>query len=210
MKGSTRVKMEFRNPRYTDRELKENLLELVRYAKYAGINLENLRKSILNAQIEYGREGPDMLHGGKLILEIDQKTTNLINQIVQMYPMFSSWDIKIFKRKAKSVGKVTKTKKEKTMAATKKTAKKKAAKKKPAAKKTAKKKTAKKVVKKAAKKTAKKTTAKKKAAKKKPAAKKKAAKKKPAAKKKAAKKKPAAKKKAAKKKTAKKKAAKKK
>ena len=164
MKGSIRVRLEFRNSRYPDRELREHLFELIHYSRYAGINLESFRQAISRAVLETGREGMGMRHGGKLILETDQKTADLINQLVQMYPVFTTWDIKTFRVKPASGE--TKTKKEKMMAATKKktskkpAAKKKAAKKKPAAKK-------------------------KTVAKKKPAAKKKAAaKKKPAAKKK--------------------------
>ncbi|MGK7344827.1 MAG: hypothetical protein ACNS63_03345 [Candidatus Nitrospinota bacterium M3_3B_026] len=197
MKGSNRVRIECRNPRYADRELKEHLLELVHYSRYAGIEPAGLRQAISGADLEFGRQGPDLRHGGKLILEADQKTANLIGQLVQMYPVFTMWDIKVFKERVKPArGKTKAKKKEKKMAATKKSAaKKKTAKKKPAKKKVAKKKPA-----------AKKKTVKKKAAKK-SVAKKKTAKK--VTKKKAAKKK-TAKKKTAKKKTAKKKTAKRK
>ena len=196
MRGSTRVKLELRNPRYPDRELKERLSELILYARYAGLDLGDFHLSITDAAIKPGQEGPEMRYGGRVVLTTNQKTSALINQIVKMYPVFSTWDIKeISAKKTSKAGRKTTTTKESTMAT-----KKKAAKKKPAKKKAAKKKPAKKKV-------VKKKAAKKKAAKKKPA-KKKAAKKKPA-KKKAAKKKPA-KKKAAKKKPAKKKAAKKK
>ncbi len=204
MRGTERVRLEFRNPRYPDRELEEHLLELILYSRYAGINLEGLHKAVSKAVLVSGQEGPELKHGGGLVLETDFKTSNLINQLVQMYPVFSTWDIKVSKvRKSPTKGKTST--KEITMAAKKKAAKKKPAKKKAATKKAATKKPAKKKA--ATKKAAKKKPAKKKAATKK-AAKKKPAKKK-AATKKAATKKPA-KKKAAKKKPAKKKAAKKK
>ncbi len=208
MKSGQRVRLELANPRYPDREIRERVSELISYARYAGIDLSALRKAIDTAKLEPGAIGLDMRFGGRLVLEVDQKTADLVHQVVQMYPVFTSWDIKTTVAKSGKAGKPsTKKKKETSMATAKKAAakkkpaaKKKAVAKKPAAKKkaAAKKPAAKKkaVAKKAA---AKKPAAKKKAAAKKPAAKKKAAAKKPAAKKKAAAKKPAAKKKAAKK-----------
>ncbi|VAX22090.1 hypothetical protein MNBD_NITROSPINAE02-695 [hydrothermal vent metagenome] len=197
MRGSSRIKLEIKNPRYSDRELKEHLSELIHYSKYAGIDIDTFRNAISKAALVPGDEGLDVRYGGKLILETNVKTANLINQLAQMYPVFSTWEIKMSKARTAKVKGKTETakqgKKEKTMAkkkAKKKVVKKKAAKKKVAKKKPAKKKAAKKKV--AKKKPAKKKAAKKKVAKKKPAKKK-------AAKKKVAKKKPA-KKKAAKKK----------
>ena len=51
MKGSTSVKLELKNPRYQDRELKEHLSELILYSKYAGISLEGFHESITNAKL---------------------------------------------------------------------------------------------------------------------------------------------------------------
>ncbi len=215
MRKSTRVRVEFKNPRYADVELQERLSELVTYSRYAGMNLTSFAKAISDSTIVTGQEGPDMRYGGKITVNTDYKTVTKINQLVEIYPVFASWDIKVTEiNKVKPTRQATNKKKENKMAVKKSGAKKKkpaakkkkaAAKKKPAAKKkkaAAKKKPAAKKKKAAAKK---KPAAKKKkaAAKKKPAAKKKkaAAKKKPAVKKKkaAAKKKPAAKKKRAKK-----------
>jgi len=181
LRQSTKVKLELRNSRYADRDLKERLTELVHYSKYAGITLEHFHKAIAGAILASGSEGLEIRQGGKLILETNYKTATSIAKLVEMYPVFSSWDVKFseVKRRIKPKRQAKNNQKEIKMAAKKK-AKKKPAKKKKAAKK--------------------KPAKKKKAAKKKPAKKKKAAKKKPAKKKKAAKKKPAKKKKAAKKK----------
>ena len=150
MKGSTSVKLELRNPRFQDRELKEHLSELILYSKYAGINLEGFHESITKARLEPGQDGLDMRSGGKLALETSYKTATSINQLVQMYPVFSTWDIKISEVRKSSVA--TKNRKKEKVMATKKPAKK-AAKKaaaKPAKKAAAK--PAKKAAKKAAKK----------------------------------------------------------
>lgn len=161
------MKLELRNPRFPDRELRENLSELILYSRYAGINIETFRNAIAKSSLIAGNEGLEMRYGGRLVLETDFKTANLISQLVQMYPVFSTWEIKMSKaKKASSVEKAKikmKKKKEKTMAAKKK------AKKKPAKKKAAKKKAKKKAAKK---KPAKKKAAKSKPAKKKPAKKK--------------------------------------
>jgi len=179
LRQSTKVKLELRNSRYADRDLKERLTELVHYSKYAGITLEHFHKAIAGSILAAGSEGLGTGQGGKLILETNYKTATSIARLVEMYPVFSSWDIKFteVKRRIKPKRQATNNQKEIKMAAKKK-AKKKPAKKKKAAKK-------------------KKPAKKKKAAKKKkPAKKKKAAKKKkPAKKKKAAKKKKPAKKK---------------
>ncbi len=188
------MQLELKNSRFPDRELKENLLEIIRYSRYAGLNVEKFRKAISVAVLKPGPEGPGLRHGGRLILETDNETSNLINQLVRMYPVFSTWDINVTKPR-KSSSTVKTSTKENQMAAKKKVAKKKVAKKKVVKKKVATKKVAKKKVVK--KKVAKKKVAKKKVAKKKVAKKK-------VAKKKVAKKK-VAKKKVAKKKTAKKK-----
>ena len=154
MKGSTSVRLELKNPRYQDRELKEHLSELILYSKYAGINLEGFHESITNARLEPGQEGLDMRFGGKLVLETSHKMATLINQLVQMYPVFSTWDIKVSEVRKSSVA--TKNRKKEKVMATKKPAKKAAAK--PAKKAAAKpaKKAAAKPAKKAAKKAAKK------------------------------------------------------
>lgn len=172
MRQSTKVKLELRNSRYADRDLKERLSELVHYSKYAGITLEHFHKALAGAALESGSQGLEIRQGGKLILETNYKTAMSIAKLVEMYPVFSSWDIKFSEviRRTKPKRQAKNNQKEIKMAAKKKKAKKKPAKKKVAKKKAAKKK-----------------PAKKKTAKKKPAKKKKAAKKKPA-KKKAAKK----------------------
>lgn len=141
MKRSASVRLELKNPRYQDRELKEHLSELILYSKYAGISLEGLHGSIANAKLEPGQEGLDMRFGGKLVLETSHKMAALINQLVQMYPVFSTWDIKVSEVR-KSSSTTTKNRKKEKVMATKKPAKKKAAK--PAKKKAAKKKAAKK------------------------------------------------------------------
>ncbi|MBF0170354.1 MAG: hypothetical protein HQK87_04585 [Nitrospinae bacterium] len=158
--------MELANPRYPDRELRERVSELISYARYAGIDLGALRKAIDTAKLDPGNIGLDMRFGGRLILEVDQKTADLVHQVVQMYPVFTSWDIKTTVAKSGNAGKPSTKKKKETLMAT----AKKAAAKKPAAKKAAAKKPA-------AKKAAVKKPAAKKAAAKKPAAKKAAAKK---------------------------------
>jgi hypothetical protein len=146
LKSSTRVRLELKNSRYQDRELKEHLSELILYSKYAGISLEGLHESITNARLEPGQDGLDMRFGGKLVLETSSKMAALINQLVQMYPVFSTWDIKVSEVRKSSA---TKNRKKEKVMATKKPAKKpakKAAKKAAAkpAKKAAKKKAAKK------------------------------------------------------------------
>lgn len=156
MKGSTSVRLELRNSRYLDRELKEHLSELILYSKYAGINLEGFHESIANARLDPGQEGLDMRSGGRLTLETTYKTATLINQLVQMYPVFSTWDIKISEVRKSSVA--TKNRKKENVMATKKPAKKAAAK---PAKKAAAKPAAKKVAAKPAKKAAKKAAKKK-------------------------------------------------
>ncbi len=159
MRQSTKVKLELRNSRYADRDLKERLTELVHYSKYAGITLEHFHKAIAGATLASGSEGLEIRQGGKLILETNYKTATSIAKLVEMYPVFSSWEVEFseVKRRIKPKRQAKNNQKEIEMAAKKK------AKKKPAKKK--------------------------KAATKKPAKKKKAAKKKPAKKKKAAKKK---------------------
>ena len=142
MKGSTSVKLELRNPRYQDRELKEHLSELILYSKYAGINLEGFHESITKARLEPGQDGMEMRSGGKLVLETSYKTATSINQLVQMYPVFSTWDIKISEVRKSSVA--TKNRKKEKVMATKKPAKKAAKKAAKPAKKAAKKKAAKK------------------------------------------------------------------
>lgn len=149
MKGSTRVRLELKNPRYQDRELKEHLSELILYSKYAGISLEGLHESITHAKLVAGQEGVDMHSGGKITLETTYKIATLINQLVQMYPVFSTWDIKVSELRKSSVA--TKNRKKENVMATKKPAKKTAKKAAPAkkaaakpAKKAAKKKAAKK------------------------------------------------------------------
>ena len=155
MKGSTSVRLELKNPRYLDRELKEHLSELILYSKYAGINLEGFHESIATARLEPGQEGVDMHSGGRLILATTYKLATLINQLVQMYPVFSTWDIKVSEVRKSSVA--TKNRKKEKVMATKKPAKKAAAK--PAKKAAAK--PAKKAAAKPAKKAAKKKAAKK-------------------------------------------------
>jgi len=170
LKKAKPVKVELKNSRYSDWELKEQLSELVHYSRYAGINLGDFNKAISEASLVHGQQGLETYYGGKLVLEIDFKTASLVGQLIEMYPVFSTWDIKILEAKKSKSKKAANKKKEKNMAAKKKTAKKKPAKKKPAKKKAAKKAVAKK--KPAKKKAAKKKPAKKKAAKKKTAKKK--------------------------------------
>jgi hypothetical protein len=122
LKGSTSVRLELRNSRYLDRELKEHLSELILYSKYAGINLEGFHESIANAKLDPGQEGLDMRSGGRLTLETTYKTATLINQLVQMYPVFSTWDIKISEARKSSVA--TKNRKKENVMPTKKPAKK--------------------------------------------------------------------------------------
>lgn len=200
LKNGRKVKLEIRNTRYPDRELKERISEIILYAQYAGLDLNPLRSSIAEGKLEEGHQGPDMSFGGRLLITIDETLAELIDSVVEMYPVFTSWSIKSSKvarvQRARPAKRNNRTE-EVTMdlekqqgAAPKKAAKKKAAKKKVAKKKVAKKKVAKKKV--AKKKVAKKKVTKKKVAKKK-VAKKKVAKKK-VAKKKVAKKKVAKKK----------------
>ncbi|MBI4666772.1 MAG: hypothetical protein HY751_10235 [Nitrospinae bacterium] len=145
MKGSAPVKVEMKNSRYPDRELKEHLSELILYSKYAGIDLGNFHQVISDAQVQSMQEGPEMRYGGRIVLQTNYKTASLVNQLVQMYPVFSTWDIKVMEIKGVPVKKDKQ--KEKVMAAAKKSAAKK-----PAKKAAAKKPAAKKVAKKAAKK----------------------------------------------------------
>ena len=168
-------KLELKNPRYADRDLKEHLSEFILYAKYAGIDLREFHTAIAGAMLDPGNEGPEMGYGGKLVLETDSKTADKITRLIEMYPVFSAWDIRFLEVKKSKPSKKSKPLEEKKMAvkktATKKPAAKKAAAKKPAAKKAAAKKPA-------AKKAAAKKPAAKKAPAKNPAAKKPAAKKK--------------------------------
>ncbi|MBI5814258.1 MAG: hypothetical protein HZB29_01455 [Nitrospinae bacterium] len=143
MKASAHIKLEMRNPRYPDRELREHLSELIHYSRYAGIDLGNFNQIISRAVLVDGEEGPDLRYGGKLVLETTQKTVNLVNRLVQMYPVFSTWEIKVSQPKKSSARSKTINMKEKRGMATKKKAAKKATAKKPA-KKAAKKKAAKK------------------------------------------------------------------
>ena len=133
-----RVKIEFRNARYADRDLRERISELVHYARYAGLNLDHFHKVISSAALVHGHGGFEMGYGGKLAAETDTRTLNLIRQIVEMYPVFATWDIKSVElKKKKLVKKKAEKPKEKKMAAKKKAAKK--ASKKSAAKKSKKK-----------------------------------------------------------------------
>ena len=185
IKKSGRVKVEFKNSRYADSSLKERLTELQLYSKYAGIDLSSFRKSLSTAKVLPGNQGVEQHSGGKIVVELDAKTAIQVLKLVDGYPVFSTWDIKVSElNDSKAKSKVINKKKETRMAVKKKKA---AAKKKKAAPKKKKKAAAKK--KKAAPKKKKAAAKKKKAApkkKKKAAAKKKKAapKKKAAAKKK--------------------------
>jgi hypothetical protein len=162
LRGSAKVHLELQNPRFPDREIKERLSEMILYARYAGIDLADLHRAIAQSTLTYGNEGPDLRYGGRLSLTTNHKTVLLIEQLVKMYPVFATWEIKEQTVLKSSVsGKQTTKLKETEMSTTDKTAKKKAPAKKAAAKKPAAKKSA-----------AKKSAAKKPAAKK-PAAKKK-------------------------------------
>lgn len=125
-----RVKLEFRNARYADRDLRERISELVHYARYAGLNLDHFHKVISSAALVHGHGGFEMGYGGKLAAETDTRTLNLIRQIVEMYPVFATWDIKSSELKKKQLIKKKANKpKEKKMAVKKKKTAKKAAKK---------------------------------------------------------------------------------
>lgn len=140
MKGSTHVRLELRNLRYPDRELKEHLSEFIHYSRYSGIELGNFNQVISKAVLIGGEEGPDLRYGGALVIETSQKTANLLAKLVQMYPVFSTWDIRVSQPKKSSAKSKSINKKEKKVMATKKAAAKKPAKK--AAKKAAPKKKA--------------------------------------------------------------------
>ncbi len=214
MKGSTRIRLELRNPRFPDRELEERLSEFILYGRYAGINLDSFHEAISGAIVKYGHDGPEMKYGGKVILQTNFKTSTLINQVVQIYPVFATWEIKVIptNKVAAPRKKAIKLKETEMATKAKPAAKKKAVAKKPVVKKKAvakkpvvkKKAVAKKAV--AKKPVAKKKAVAKKAVAKKPVAKKKAVAKKAVAKKPVAKKKAVAKKAVAKKPVAKKKA----
>ncbi|MDH4183851.1 MAG: hypothetical protein OEV92_06495 [Nitrospinota bacterium] len=131
-------RLELKNPRYADRDLREHLSEFILYAKYAGIDLREFHKSISGAILAPGNEGPEMGYGGKLVLESDEKTIGKITRLIELYPVFSAWDVKFLEVKRSKPSIKTKPKEEKKMAA------KKSAAKKPAKKAAAKKKVAKK------------------------------------------------------------------
>jgi len=135
--GKAKLKrLELKNPRYADRDLREHLGEFILYAKYAGIDLREFHKAIAGAMLIPGNAGPEMGYGGRLALETDEKTAADIARLVEMYPVFSAWDIKVVEVKRSKPSNKSKPREEKKMA--KKAAAKKPAKK--AAKKAAKKK----------------------------------------------------------------------
>ena len=129
------ISLELKNPRYADRDLKEHLSEFILYAKYAGIDLREFHKGIAGARLDPGNEGPEMGYGGKLVVETDRKTADDITRLIEMYPVFSAWDIRFLEVKLSKPSKKSKPLEEKTMAVKKTAAKKPVAKKKPAAKK---------------------------------------------------------------------------
>jgi hypothetical protein len=133
--GKAKLKrLELKNPRYADKDLREHLGEFILYAKYAGIDLREFHKAITGAILVPGNMGPEMVYGGKLVLETDEKSTADITRLIEMYPVFSSWDMKFVEVKRSKPSKKSKPTEEKNMA------------KKPVAKKPAKKVVAKKKV----------------------------------------------------------------
>ncbi len=137
IKKSGRVKVEFKNSRYADSSLKERLTELQLYSKYAGIDLSSFRKSLSTAKVLPGNQGVEQHSGGKIVVELDAKTAIQVLKLVDGYPVFSTWDIKVSElNDSKAKSKVINKKKETRMAVKKKKAaakKKKAAPKKKAA-----------------------------------------------------------------------------
>ncbi len=131
IKKSGRVKVEFKNSRYADSSLKERLTELQLYSKYAGIDLSSFRKSLSTAKVLPGNQGVEQHSGGKIVVELDAKTAIQVLKLVDGYPVFSTWDIKVSElNDSKAKSKVINKKKETRMAVKKKKA---AAKKKKAA-----------------------------------------------------------------------------
>jgi hypothetical protein len=88
------VKVEFQNPRYLGHQLREYMAEFIHYSKYAGFQLNDFHRHLSKAQLK--PVIPDAQQQvNRIILETTQENLNKIQQLIESYPVFNTWKVRI-------------------------------------------------------------------------------------------------------------------
>lgn len=88
------IKLELLNVRYTRKELKDHASEFIHYARYAGYVLKDFNIHLSASKLHPLK--PDIAERNhRLAVETTIDNAKIIYQIIQIYPSFSSWKIKM-------------------------------------------------------------------------------------------------------------------
>lgn len=94
------VKVEFQNSRYLGPQLREYMAEFIHYSKYAGVHLNDFHRHLSQAQLKpLGSDAQQPIN--RIIVETTQENLNKIQHLIEAYPVFNTWKIRLIGNKGK-------------------------------------------------------------------------------------------------------------